>query len=1033
MNWKEIKTLRTPQKEALSKIDKYLTTNEKEACLIHMPTGSGKSGIISVVSNLQFEDCILIITPRVALTRQISNAVRKIFLKEILEIDENPRDKTFRNLDSKMNLLVEEDYSKYVFFDTIHGLHWIRKNKPELYKQLKHHIKLIIFDEAHYEPAYSWSKTIRKLKAKKILFTATPFRNDLKPFDISPEYIYAYRYEQGVKEKYLRSIEFETNSEEKNDDLFLKKTFKYYESKFGVFSKTSPKLIIRCSDRVSILRLAHKIENNYNHIDYIAIHEKFKIKKDSKFSKSVPDPKKTTAKVWLHQNKLLEGIDDDQFKMLAIYDGFNNDRALIQQIGRIVRVGKEKEDYKAYVIDFCGNKHKKIWNTYLEFDKSLSKKSFIPMSEKVMKDIFGIGENIEYLLDGFKEKFNFETDSIPDEIKLPKRVNFIQKLVEFNIKNLIETTKERLDKDDKPYKEKIFIIDGKNIHVFLTLSVSYSPYIEGKYALNIGNDLIVFFEIKDTLAYFDSTNYIPIGEEELGLGRIKDSSKFKKLFNESKDSTLTSVSLKNSNLGTNSIRSHSLSANSIDDTVSFLDDRAHIVSTASGKHTIVNTVMGGDDKTQKEEKITKTISRYSGITTGRISERGDWILIDDYVLWVHSIYNVMHNVNITPKDTFDRYSSNINVVSDATPKHILLDIGEVFDDFKFSNDIEIDGQKIDKGSPIIIKDLCSEVIPHPTKDNVYQFEVLLGDEYKCSLELVYNNSKKSYAISGDEFDQLFEAVSNPQYKFLTRFLNSRQSFKIIPEEPNIIYAYGNFYKSYSNFGDDFDKDKFYLKDILIPLNDMDEVISEKGKGTTRNKGETWDKNSLFGRIDNPHEGSNDFIDLMKNQEFMVFDDMCTEVADVIMGNNNKVAFIHAKYNSKNSKYSATALQDVVSQATKNIRYLNSFNQLKPPNFNLWDGPWKGNYVKQKMEVNKRIRKPINSTGENIWNSIQDIIQNPNNEREVWLMLGKTLSKSELIKELKKGTYEAIQLTLLLHSCLQSVGTVNAKLKVFCSP
>jgi hypothetical protein len=391
----------------------------------------------------------------------------------------------------------------------------------------------------------------------------------------------------------------------------------------------------------------------------------------------------------------------------------------------------------------------------------------------------------------------------------------------------------------------------------------------------------------------------------------------------------------------------------------------------------------------------------------------------------------MHNINITPKDTFDRYSSNINVISDATPKHILLDIGEVYDDFKFSNDIEIDGEKIDKGSPITIKDLCSEVTPHPTQDNVFQFEVSLGDKYKCLLELEYNNSNKSYTISGDEFDQLFETNSNFQYKFLTRFLNSRQSFKIIPKEPNIIYAYGNFHKTYSNFGDDFDENKFYLKDILIPLDDMDEVTSEKGKDTTRNNGETWVKNSLFGRIDNPHEGSADFIDLMKNQEFMVFDDMCTEVADVIMGNKDKVVFIHAKCKSKTkkSKYSASALQDIVSQATKNISHLNSFNQLTPPNFPRWDGPWKG----QKMEVNKRIRKPLNSTGENIWNSIQDVIQNPSKEREVWLMLGNTLSKSALIDALHDGKHEAIQLTLLLHSCLQSVGTVNAKLKVFCSP
>ena len=40
---------------------------------------------------------------------------------------------------------------------------------------------------------------------------------------------------------------------------------------------------------------------------------------------------------WLHESKLLEGVDDSSFVAIALYDGFDNARQLIQQIGRALR------------------------------------------------------------------------------------------------------------------------------------------------------------------------------------------------------------------------------------------------------------------------------------------------------------------------------------------------------------------------------------------------------------------------------------------------------------------------------------------------------------------------------------------------------------------------------------------------------------------------------------------------------------------------------------------------------------------------
>jgi superfamily II DNA or RNA helicase len=44
-----------------------------------------------------------------------------------------------------------------------------------------------------------------------------------------------------------------------------------------------------------------------------------------------------SAVYWLHQTKLLEGIDDPSFVAVALLDDFTNDRQLVQQIGRVLR------------------------------------------------------------------------------------------------------------------------------------------------------------------------------------------------------------------------------------------------------------------------------------------------------------------------------------------------------------------------------------------------------------------------------------------------------------------------------------------------------------------------------------------------------------------------------------------------------------------------------------------------------------------------------------------------------------------------
>jgi superfamily II DNA or RNA helicase len=56
-------------------------------------------------------------------------------------------------------------------------------------------VDLVLFDEGHHEPALRWSETVRKIYKPRIIFTATPFRNDLKLFDVDLQHAYDPAYD----------------------------------------------------------------------------------------------------------------------------------------------------------------------------------------------------------------------------------------------------------------------------------------------------------------------------------------------------------------------------------------------------------------------------------------------------------------------------------------------------------------------------------------------------------------------------------------------------------------------------------------------------------------------------------------------------------------------------------------------------------------------------------------------------------------------------------------------------------------------
>jgi hypothetical protein len=293
----------------------------------------------------------------------------------------------------------------------------------------------------------------------------------------------------------------------------------------------------------------------------------------------------------------------------------------------------------------------------------------------------------------------------------------------------------------------------------------------------------------------------------------------------------------------------------------------------------------------------------------------------------------------------------------------------------------------------------------------------LTETHDFCMDVLYTKGSKSYSIQNN-FDK-------------TLYLRQLTGGFVIRSEKldrvNIVYSTGEsislldlinrdllYIISFNNADVRFSgrtlfKDSRLLKDIPLFLksfetqNFLSSIKSEKGNFTTTSKGFT--PASLFNSIESK---------LSADCSFLFCDDLGNEWADYIGFKENQfIRFYHAKYSNK--QFSASAFQDVVSQALKNLGNFN-FNQ------NLDAKKAKVNKMYSSTKI-KRLRKGSTRT---CIKELEATFNNPKTVKEVVLVVN-FLSKSELDSQLKllpkgKAKKETVQILWLLSSlfseCLQ---------------
>ena len=1011
------------QKKAVDTIRDYLTAFEQDnslgSCLIHMPTGTGKTGVIACASHfLAKAGCVLALCPRVALRDQLCREVKGRFFRKLGLTENLP--KTVHNVKKGFPSIADDEYKESIIAMTIQMLFSLKKKHDanpanhQDYATLKDKVDLIIVDEGHYEPALMWSDAIRGINAPRLIFTATPFRNDLKLFDVSFDHAYSYTFKQATADHTIRKAVIHDRPSQASPTAFVADVLQFYDQQFGNQANpaSSPRVIIRCDSHAEIRQIGVALGNAGR--SYVLIHENFKDDDPNTphERRTVPDPNGEPAVFWIHQFKLLEGIDDSRFQLLAIYKEFGNTREIVQQIGRVIRNPTRNANAIGHVLDHSGGRQRELWEGFLRFDELVDKEGVqaADFGKKLLQAIQSAVPDVVYLDRRFRAGFQLGAIDPGQELVLPATVNVFRKSNGFDLADLVNALEVEYRQQDRDVRHDT--IGTAEVLIYLTFR--NSPLLKSTAFIECRLGVTILRESGEYLCYFDSGGGVPELTDNL-LAPV-EIDELRRLFGKAKQTRLTSVSLHNSNLGPRAIRSRAFSAARIDDTIPGFDEHSFICRTAQGY----------------SEDNGDVVRRYVGFARGKItdSKNGGRLPFDEYLQWLKGVTDVLASNTETIGD-FTRFAAHAAVPDDPEPTSVLLDVAEVEDSFVTHN---VDG--VTPNEPLNLEDACCEV-------DDGQFTVTANGK-QCKGEIVFNSKTHRYHIESAELEEMYHSQEQGLNRGLVRFLNHQQSFRVIPKSEGSFYTLGAFYSPMIRFGPNYDDDQIGLLKILYPFAALDTIGSEKGQACAAD-GSAWDTNSLFSIID-LLGGGHGLDGLFGTPDIVVCDDMGTEAADFILAdiNQRKVVFIHAKGRGSGDagKYAASPLQEVCGQATKNLKYFARFGTDEPVRARKWHSDvWKVTAKKDSKKlptgtVKQRIRKsPADlNTGLKVWTKVRSIIRDPNAELEVWLFLGRMLSAKSLEEQLKKKNPDAVaqQAAYLLFSTMNDVASVGARLKVVCS-
>lgn len=1073
------------QKEAIALGAAYVRvlqqTGEREGALVKMPTGSGKSGVITVLTRcLPDVRRALVLTPREGLVQQMYADIRRRFWANMGCAE--PGDEVWSGSGvepAAIEILLPNGTrteqicnraggsSRTVLVGTLQALDKIRTDRDKLRRkaasgrledakvvelarldrilELLGTFDLVVVDEGHYEPAPSWSRSVRELARPTILLSATPFRNDYKLFTVRGSFTYNFPFPKAADAKIVRQVRFATldahngsataiNSSKEDTDQALTHDDKSAIKTFArqllelapSLTKDRPagsRIIVRAASWSALATLQPLLAGS-EQTNAVLIHDQVGKGDNRKLhplrfvTVREAQMKAGGAIFWLHQTKLLEGIDDPMFVAVAILDGFTNDRQLVQQIGRVLRStdAKRQQIQTATVVARNVEHLERLqtsWAQYLAFEAAGEENlaSIIPGEAYLPEKIVPAMPDQQYVDGSFRQRLPVTGPLHRHDLLVPRRAAIFAIGPDFD-ETLAETeTREGILARNRFVVHPVADLP-EGVWGWTFFTVDESPYLSRHFVTEWKFGVTLMVRINDRLFVFD-TDGVPFDASKIGVTRL-DRQILVRLFGPSSSNRkvrITKLAAASLEMADRAIRTTTTSTASFEDTFTDLLDAVLLPTNVAG--------------------YVGSTARYLGLSRSKVTDASvRRVGVDDFVRWVSDIDRELTAATVGNR-VFDRFAQLTTPDPDKAknPKNILLDLQPLDDFGAFIADGE--GASSTLKAPSVL-DLCADI-------HAGHFQVTMVDGSKVGCSISYNPKSGRYAISSDELNAIFQQglSASGTVMTLTERINTDQAFRVLTDERDKVYMHGKWAKAREIVLDG----RVPALDVAVAVPALSDAFVEKGEYAWANGDFTkWHKESIFGLtakyIGLTGPAPDAYAEALQEFPLVLLDDDGQEMADFILVSDSKVVLLHAKALGKadgDESASVTAIQEVGRQVAASLGFfLTSSPQIEN---DRWQRAYTANKTTIPAPALGSIRIFRNSGGlapGEVADTVRAALRDRRIAKEVWLVAGRLLNikiarERALANTLNNRTR---QLIMYIDGLSTTCGRANAKLRIF---
>lgn len=635
--------LRNCQKNAISTAFGYVKqrSNNNKSCLLSLPTGAGKSGVITVVAHKARQGKTLVLCHRRAICDQLYRDIEKEFASKLVP-EENAQ------LNKKVFNGINDIESNGIYLTTFQKLTTLDDSELD---SLRNQINLLIVDEGHSEPSPAWRKIVRSIDAPKIVVTATPYRNDLFQFDICADHSYIHTFSSALDDGVLKEPTFENSA----------RTSLAADIRNFLTENPDTKCIVKCKEFSDVEQYFQELND---HFRVLAVHEQFKNDERDNVKTQVPNGlKDSDYQIIIHQKKLDEGVDIPQAKLLVLTYPVASGRELVQTIGRVVRL---YGDINPVVLELGSNSNQHLWENYRSFDDSLNdpsrRKKFLESldTSMLLDKYLGAFPESSYYNRKFRDKFDLNAFCPERSLIIPRAsVCFFELPNDASTHSLMDDLFWLLNDEGELAK----IYPFNEMYVLMSVSFNSSKYLRDTLFFEPTLNVLIIKEMDAILAVFDSRNKKLHRHDELSkyFGSVITQDQLLKVSTLGERSTTKEASSKS--ISTAERRPESISIKGKN-----LENMANTQSNASYRLSTIK--LDNFDRTDRKQD-----SFYIGIDNGRISdEKNKDFTLEELDQWLEGIKESILGPENWESNLLQSFAKPVHTVPSTPPERIIFDL-----------------------------------------------------------------------------------------------------------------------------------------------------------------------------------------------------------------------------------------------------------------------------------------------------------------------------------------------------------------------